>query len=164
MIVSPVSTNMNSINRNKPKNNVSFKSKMIFDIGASDPRASLKVKYQDNNGKDLFVYKDFLNDTTAGFKDNNDFVKKIANVLDIGGVLDKSIKSKEKQIKAPNISDVRRAEIEKGLAELKEKKAAFDSQTPEDKKLTGVALLLPGTIQENVALFMANIRDRIHIT
>ncbi len=145
---------------NSYSNKVNFKSRMIFDIGASDPRASMKIKYQDNNGKDLFMYKDFVNDTTKGFDNNHDFVSKIARALDIGSILDKSIASKEKQLADKNLPSARREEIESGLKEVKEKKAIYDAQSPEDKKLTGVALLLPGTIQEHVALFMANIRDK----
>lgn len=140
--------------------NLSFKSKIIFDVGASDPRASLKVKYMDNNGKDLFDYKDFVNEATDGFEDKNDFVKKIANALNIESYIDRDILSKKKQLKDINVSDHRRDELEISLNNLLSKKLILNNQTPEEKKITGFVLMLPGTIQSKIALFMANVRDK----
>lgn len=151
----------NSIDPRAPKtrnNNPAFKSKLTFDIGASDPRGTLKLLVQDNQGNDLFEYKGFVNDSTKGFKGNSDFIKKLAAIVDIEGTITKDIKALEKRIKKNGLSP---GELEKAHAKLDELQAMqkmLQERTPAERKLKGLALLLPGTLKGKTALFTANLR------
>lgn len=140
------------------KNDIVFKNKLTFDIGASDPRGSLKILVQDNDGEDLFEYKGFVNDTTKGFKDNDDFTNKIAKAVDIEGLLKKDMLVVKKQMQQANLSAAEVSKFENRLDDLQQKHNMLKGQSKEDKKLTGFALLLPGTLKGHVALIMANLK------
>lgn len=141
------------------KSNTAFKSKYIFDVGASDPRGSLKILVQDNKGKDLFEYKGFVNDTTKGFAGNDDFIKKIANAVDVETLIDKDMASINSQIAANHLSEKESNSLVEKLKALSKNKATLQARSASEKELTGFALLLPGTMQGQSALFMPNIRD-----
>lgn len=156
----------NNFSANSNKKNTAFKNKLIFDIGASDPRGSLKILVQDNDGKDLFEYKGFLNSSTKGFKNNDDFIKKVANAVDVDHLIKSDIKSLKLKLQNENLSKSEAEKINAKTNELKEKRNILKNQSKEDKKITGFALLLPGTIKGHVALFMANLRktDKASLT
>lgn len=143
----------------KNDNNTAFKSRYTFDVGASDPRCSLKILVQDNKGKDLFEYKGFLNDTTNGFKDNNDFIKKVARAVDVETLIDSDIASINNQLAETHIKEKDAEKLTLKLKELQSNKAMLQARSVAERKLTGFALLLPGTMQGQNALFMPNVRD-----
>lgn len=141
------------------KSNTAFKSKYIFDIGGSDPRSSLKILVQDNSGKDLFEYKGFVNDSTKGYAGNDDFIKKVANAVDVETLIDKDIVSIKAQIEANHLSEKESNSLVEKLKELSKNKAILQARSASERELTGFALLLPGTMQGQNAMFMPNIRD-----
>lgn len=145
-------------NRQSKAKSLAFKSKYVFDIGASDPRGSLKILVQNNKGQDLFEYKGFVNDTTAGFKDNDDFVKKVAQAVDVETLIDKDHEAITTRIIQNNISAEEKEKLVEKLKELEINKKILQSRTPKEMKMRGLALLLPGTIQDHTALFMANLK------
>lgn len=145
-------------NRQSKAKSVAFKSKLTFDVGASDPRGSLKILVQDNQNNDLFEYKGFVNDTTAGFEDNDDFVKKIAQATDVETLIAKDQETIKTRIIQNNLSADEKEKLFEKLNELEINKKILQNRTPQEKKLTGLALLLPGTIQQKTALFMANLK------
>lgn len=149
---------INPYSRKKDLKDVAFKNRLTFDIGASDPRGSLKILVQDNNGRDMFEYKGFVNDTTGGFKDNQDFIKKIAAAADVETLLTKDIETIEGQMERNHLKPDEKEKLQEKLSILKNDRDMLKKQTPEEKKITGFALLLPGTIQGKIALFMANLR------
>lgn len=140
------------------KNNVSFKNRLIVDIGASDPRGTFKMLLIKNDGSPLFEYKGFINDTIQGFKDNNDFIKKVAKITDIESLIKKSVDFINDQIQNHKLPTKEIEKLKLKLEDLKTKQNILINQSEEDKKLTGLALALPGTIQNDIALFMANLR------
>lgn len=146
------------INSHKKINNTAFKSRYTFDIGASDPRASLKILVQDNSGNDLFEYKGFVNDSTKGFEDNKDFIKKVARAVNVEELIDADIESIKVRSKDPSLSPAGAQKLKDNLELLKKNKAILQKRSAEEKKLTGFALLLPGTISEKTALFMGNVK------
>lgn len=153
MLVQKISS-LNSVK----KNDIAFKNRLTFDVGASDPRGSLKILVQDDKGKDLFEYKGFVSDSTKGFVDNDDFTSKIARATDVESLIAKDIKNIDDQLLHNNLTveDAEKLEIKR--LDLREKQEILQNQTPEEKKVSGFALLLPGTIQGHIALFMANLR------
>lgn len=157
MHLQKIASNTTSNSQRKAKS-VAFKKKMTFDIGASDRRGSLKLLVQNNKGQDLFEYKGFVNDTIAGFKDNDDFIKKIAQAVDVETLMDKDIEDINTRIFHNNISAEEKEKLEEKLKSLELNKKILQNLSPKEKKITGLALLLPGTIKEHTALFMANLK------
>ena len=49
-------------------NNISFRHKIIIDIGASNPKGTCKVLVESEDGSELSKKKGYLNNTTEGFK------------------------------------------------------------------------------------------------
>lgn len=147
-----------SYSNHPSKNNVSFKNKLTYDIGASDPRGSMKILVQDNQGKDLFEYKGYVNNTIKGFESNDDFTNKIAKAVDVESLLKKDIVSVGNQLKRNHLSAEEHEKLTEKLDDLKRKQNILKNQSKEDKKLTGFALLLPGTLQGHIALIMANLK------
>lgn len=144
--------------RARANNNPAFKSRLTFDIGASDPRGTLKLRVEDNRGNFLFEYKGFVNDSTKGFKGNKDFIRKLAAVVDIEGTITKDIKVLERRIEANGLSKEESEKAKKKLKELKRNLRILQARTPAERKLTGLALLLPGTLKGKTALFTANLK------
>ncbi len=62
---------------NNLTNSVAFKHKIIIDIGASNPRGTLKIKAQSDDGRDIFKKNGYVNDNNNGFEDKNDFINKL---------------------------------------------------------------------------------------
>lgn len=158
MQLQKITSNIHPGNRTKENDSPSFKSRLTFDIGASDPRSTLKLLVQDNDGQDLFEYKGFVNDSTKGFQDGTDFITKLAGLVDIEGAIARDRSTLEERIRANGLSE---EEAEKAHAKLKDLTRMSDilaARTPEERKLTGLSLLLPGTLKGKTALFMANIR------
>ncbi len=136
--------NVNSINttpyfkapmQNKNNNNPNFGHKIIMDIGASNPKGSMKLLALKDNGEELFKIKGFVNNTVKGFNGNEDFLNKIMGIVKdaqtkiLDGVAKKDFKLKGK-----------------------------------DKLLSGLAIFVPGTTcaiggMERIA-FIPNLRDR----
>lgn len=137
---------------------IAFKSRLIFDVGASDSRGSLKILVQDNKGSDLFEYKGFVNDTTKGFKSEAQFINRVARATDVGALINEDILSVNKQIKENHLSPVESQDLNKKLSELMTNQQIWKNRSASEKKLTGLALLLPGTLKGHTALFMANLK------
>lgn len=143
-------------NFSKPE--VSFKSREIFDIGASNKGGSLKILVQDNNGKDLFEYTGVLNPDTQGFVDNKDFIKRVATAVDVGSLMERDIEKISKQLEQNHLLDAERNKMIKDLTKLKQNSAIWNALSPEEKALKGLVVMLPGTVQGKKALFMANLK------
>ena len=65
------------------KNDVSFQHKILIDIGASNPKGTLKISAVTDSGKQILKQKGnlYLNNTVKGFVDGNDFIAKLAKVI-----------------------------------------------------------------------------------
>lgn len=138
------------------RRDISFKNRMTFDVGASDPRGTLKILVEDNDGKDLFEYKGYVNDTTKGFKDEEHFVERIARAINVKKLIKEDI---EKATAELNGASEKESEKLRGkIKDLKGMQEILENQSPEERTLTGFTLLLPGTIQKHVAILMANLR------
>lgn len=146
--------------KNQTSSNLSFKSRLTFDIGASDPRGSLKILVQNNKGKDLFEYNGFVNDTTKGFESNDDFIKKVANAIDVETLINNDIKSIKKQLQDGRSSSANLEKLKTKLSILQEQQKILEKRSYAEKKLTGFALLLPGTLQGKTALFLPNLKRK----
>lgn len=149
----------NEISGRSKRKQISFQMRQTFDIGASDPRGTLKIRIQKDNGEDLFEYKGFL--SAHGFKDNDDFIKRVATSTDIEVLITQDIESIESQLQDPNLKECPAAieKLTKKLNELKANRETLNNLPKSEKKLTGFALLVPGTLKERTVLFMANLRD-----
>ncbi len=145
---------------NKDNKPLSFKSRLTFDIGASDPRGSLKVLVQDNKGKDMFEYNGFVNDSVKGFENNDDFIRKIAQAIDVEGLIDNDIKVIKTQLADNSLSDDLKENLNNKLDKLQSNKKMLQNRSSAEKKLTGFALLLPGTLQGKMALFLPNLKRK----
>ncbi|MDD3012446.1 MAG: hypothetical protein PHC34_01940 [Candidatus Gastranaerophilales bacterium] len=110
------------------KDNISFKHRLILDIGASDPRGSVKILAQTDDGKDLFEQRgSFLNDNINGFSSSENFIDQLSKVI-------------------TNAS-------KRAVSVIKEK--GLDK---EEKKLNSLALFLPGPIMDEEAIIIANLK------
>lgn len=149
----------NEISSKNKRKNVSFQMRQTFDIGASDPRGTLKIRVQKDNGEDLFEYKGFLSE--HGFKDNDDFTRRVATSTDVEALIAKDIESIESQLKDtnPKTCPVAIEKLTKKLNELKASREKLVNLPKSERQLTGFALLVPGTLKERTVLFMANLKD-----
>lgn len=75
----------------KNKDPLAFKHRLIVDVGASDPRGSIKILAQTDDGKDIFTRTGYVNDKTNGFTSEKSFIEKITQI-----VLDSSKEAAEK--------------------------------------------------------------------
>ena len=121
---------------NNIKNDIAFGHKILIDIGASNPKGTLKISAVTESGKQILKESGYLNDTVKGFVDSNDFINKIGKVI--------------------------KRTCDRVL--LKDKSGVFPL-TPEEKFLSGVAIFVPGTTmamkgRNNGIAFMPNLRDR----
>ena len=100
------------------KSEQSFQHKIILDIGASNPKGTLKISAITDAGKEILKESknSYLNNTVDGFVDAKDFVSKIANVI--------------------------KRTYNRVL--LKDKSGEFPL-SGEDKMLSGVTVFVPGT-------------------
>lgn len=147
------------VSNNKIKNDLAFKSKLTFDIGASDPkRGSLKILVQDNNGKDLFIYKGFVNNSAEGFKDNDHFISQVAHATNVEELINEDIKSLKIQMADSTLSENAVKKLNEKVETLQNNKLILQNRSKSERILTGFALLLPGTLQQKTALFMANLK------
>lgn len=158
MHLQKITNNITPAPKTNSNSSPAFKSRLTFDIGASDPRGTLKLLVQDNQGNDLFEYKGFVNDSTKGFKGNSDFLKKLAEKVDIEGTVTRDIKALEKRIKTNGLSEEEAQRAHQKLDELKAMLKILQARSTAERKLTGLALLLPGTLKGKTALFTANLR------
>ena len=119
-------------------NSLSFPHKIVFDIGASSPRGTIKYRvFSDEDGSDIYN-KDsanaYLNDVNSGFDGSSGFIERINNYV-------KHIHSRVLQDNAAGLLD-------KSLSE-------------EDKKLSGVTVLVPGPIKDDhTVAFLPNLFDK----
>lgn len=115
------------------KNNTlkpSFKHKIILDVGASNPRGSLKISAKTDDGKDIFTKSGvYVNDTSSGFESSEDFVNKISAVI------------KDTYDKVQEISKT-------------------EHFAPGEEKLSGVGIFVPGTVRGDKVAFMPNLKDK----
>lgn len=126
--------------------------------GASNPKVSVKTLVLNNKGKKLFEYEGFLKTSPAAFKDNDDYIKKTARAVDIGGTLKRDIDSFENQLEENHLTEDETKTLGKKLKSLKDDLKIWQSLGSSEKKLKGLALLLPGTLQGNEAAFLPNIK------
>ncbi len=117
-------------NFNAKNQDVSFRQKIILDIGASDPRGSLKVLAQTDDGRDLYKKTGmYLNSTQDGFKSNQDFIDRIKQVVE------ETQKTVQQICKDQNLPE-------------------------KEQKLSGLAVFVPGTTMGDRIAFMPNLRDK----
>lgn len=108
----------------------SFKHKIILDIGASNPRGSLKISAKTDDGKDIFTKSGvFVNDTPSGFESSEDFVKKVS------AVIYDTYNSVQEVCKTQYLG--------KG-----------------EEKLSGVGIFVPGTVVGDKIAFIPNLKDK----
>lgn len=120
-------------------NNLNFKHKILIDIGASNPKGTLKIAAITDMGKQILKENTpnmYLNNTVRGFKDGQDFIDKLVAVI--------------------------KRTYNRVL--LKDKSGEFPL-SPKDKLLSGVAVFVPGTTiamngRNNGIAFMPNLRDK----
>ena len=123
------------IERNQPN----FKHKILIDIGASNPKGTLKISAITDAGKQILKENTpnmYLNNTVKGFIDGNDFIAKLAKVI--------------------------KRTYERVL--LKDKSGEFPLSA-KDKLLSGIAVFVPGTTiamngRNNGIAFMPNLRNK----
>ena len=119
--------------------NVNFQHRILIDIGASNPKGTLKIKALTNSGKEILKENSpnsYLNNTVKGFNGGKDFVEKLYNIV--------------------------RRTHERVL--LKHKSGEFPL-SPKDLLLAGVAIFVPGTTyaldgKSNIISFMPNLKDK----
>ena len=123
------------VERNQPN----FKHKILIDIGASNPKGTLKISAITDAGKQILKENTpnmYLNNTVKGFIDGNDFIAKLAKVI--------------------------KRTYERVL--LKDKSGEFPLSA-KDKLLSGIAVFVPGTTiamngRNNGIAFMPNLRNK----
>ena len=120
----------------KIDSNTTFQHKILMDIGASNPKGTLKIAVIKDSGELIFKENSYLNNTVRGFDDEDDFVKKL---YDVAKNTHKEILEKDK----------------KGEIHL----------SKDDKKLSGVAIFVPGTTyavkgKSNIIAFMPNLKTK----
>lgn len=121
------------------KSNPTFQHKILIDIGASNPKGTLKITGITDTGRRILKESSansYLNDTVWGFEGAKDFIQKVAKV----------IKRTHERILLKDIS---------GEFPLSNK----------DKMLSGVAVFVPGTTcalsgTPTGIAFMPNLRDK----
>ena len=119
-------------------NNTSFQHRIFLDIGASNPKGTLKITAINDLGKQILKENSsnsYLNNTVKGFKNAQDFIDKVAKI----------IKRTHQRVLLRDQS---------GGFPLSEK----------DKLLAGVTVFVPGTTyalngSANGIAFMPNLRD-----
>lgn len=123
---------VNGINSNY---NNSFKHKIIIDIGASNPKGTMKVLAISDDGTELYKKSGYVNTTIDGFTDSDAFIKRIAH----------HVKKTHKKVRDMD---------DKGILNL----------SANDRKLSGVAIFVPGTTmvkgKKDTIAFMPNLRDK----
>lgn len=117
-------------NFNAKNQDVSFRQKIILDIGASDPRGSLKILAQTDDGRDIYKKTGmYLNSTQDGFKSNQDFIDRIKQVVE------DTQRTVQQICKDQNLPE-------------------------KEQNLSGLAVFVPGTTMGDKIAFMPNLRDK----
>ena len=118
---------------------VSFRHKILMDIGASNPKGTLKITVLSDLG-DIILKESgpnsYINNTVKGFNGPNDFIEKVAKII--------------------------KRTYDRVL--LKDKSGEFPL-IGKDKLLSGVAIFVPGTTytlgkMKDLIAFMPNLRDK----
>ena len=120
-------------------NGISFGHKILMDIGASNPKGTLKITAITDAGKTILRENSpnsYLNDTINGFDGAKDFVNKVYKMI--------------------------RRTYERVL--LKDKSGEFPL-SPKDLLLSGIAVFVPGTTyalkdKSSLISFMPNLKDK----
>ncbi len=123
---------ISAINNNCKNNtlNPSFKHKIVLDIGASNPRGSLKVSAKTDDGQDIYTKSGlYVNDTSSGFTSPEDFVNKLSAII------------KDTYDKVQVICSGE--DFKKG-----------------EEKLSGVGIFVPGTVLGDKIAFIPNLKDK----
>jgi len=118
--------------------NPSFQHRIFMDIGASNPKGTLKISAISDCGKQILKENSansYVNNTVKGFKDAQDFIDKIAKIIK---------RTHERVL-------------------LKDKSGEFPLSA-KDKALSGVTIFVPGTTyalggKSTGIAFMPNLRD-----
>ena len=125
---------INGINSNY---NNSFGHKIIIDIGASNPKGTMKISALTDDGKEIYKRSGYVNTSIKGFKDGDAFIKRIEH--HVRHTHDRLLKLNDKGLlEHPLVGD--------------------------DRKLSGVAIFVPGTTmvkgKKDMISFMPNLRDK----
>lgn len=111
-----------------------FKHKIILDIGASNPRGSLKILALTDDGEKLYDERDiYVKKNPDGFRSSEDFATRVINII------------KNAHKKAIEVC------TERGLPE-------------EEKKLSDVVVFVPGTTIGDRIAFLPNLTDKNKIS
>ena len=121
--------------------NPTFQHKIIMDIGASNPKGTLKITVLSDLGKTILRVNSpnsYVNNTVDGFESAKDFIEKIGKII--------------------------RRTYERVL--LKDQSGEFPL-SEKDKKLSGIVMFVPGTTlvkrkAKSIIAFMPNLRDRFN--
>jgi len=115
----------------KMLNKVSFGHKMIIDIGASDPRGTVKLLSTTDNDSVLFNNNGFL--SNKNFESEKDFIDTVSKYI---------------------VNACKQAEAK--VEELK--KAGNPNVSDKDQELSNLAILVPGPVVNNKIALIANIK------
>lgn len=124
---------------NEVQNSTAFQHKIFLDIGASNPKGTLKITAVTDYGKQILKESgpnSYLNNTVSGFENAKDFINKVAKII--------------------------KRTYNRVL--LKSKSGEFPL-SPEEQLLSGVAVFVPGTTyatkgRHNTIAFMPNLRTK----
>lgn len=164
---------------NNPYNNakskkVTFGYQLVLENGASNPQISTKGSVLVNEYVTVFgqrimkkFWKDpvklfgmdgFLKDTAEPFKDNQDYMQKIASAADVEDFLKRRLRDVNAQLESNNLSEKEDADLEYKAEKLRGKLKKWKELPAREKRLEGLALLLPGTVENNKATYIPNIK------
>ncbi|MBP7211935.1 hypothetical protein KBA27_03790 [bacterium] len=148
---------LQNVSMSKPSNS-SFKCRVVVEGGGSNKKlGSLKELVQTNSGEDLFTLTGTINDDPKGFHGNEHFNKLIAKAADIKTRLENDIKSYKARIAEDHMTAEEEKSITEKLADSEKNLKTWNALPEREKKITRLALLLPGTIQGKRASFLPNL-------
>lgn len=155
--VTPIGLSGNNNNNNKK--NISFQCWAILEGGGSNKKTgSLKERFLTNSGQDLFSRTGVINDEDPkGFHGNSHFNKLIAKAANIGERLEDDIKKLQAQLDENHMLPEEKQKLETKLAETKANLNIWNKLPEEEKPISKLVLLLPGTLRSKKALFMRNL-------
>lgn len=115
------------------RQNTTFGSQYILDVGASYAGGNVKCRCTTDDGKDLFVKKVHIKESTDGFDSKDEFTKGLANIV------------------SSSSNDVKKAISKLGLSPEEQAK---------EEKISGLCILIPGQVLGKKALLMANLKTK----
>lgn len=166
----------NNINNNKKssKKDVTFGFQLVLENGASNPKISTKgsvlvheyvkifgqstIKKFWKAPEKLFGLDGFLKDTAEPFKSNQDYIEKVAAAVDVEDFLKRRLRDVNAQLESNNLSVEEKGALNYKAEKLRGKLEKWRNLPAREKKLEVLALLLPGTIENNKAVYTPNIK------